>query len=136
MRAHPRGALALGLLTLTGCIQMASDGSMVPPDQPISVRQVAGQYDAFAACAFLRLQDGTSVKMTDLRAINTVRIYQEVTSGFITTQDIRFWDMTIRQAAPNAVEVSIKAPATIYGPDHYARQIWDKIGPCVRPNQT
>lgn len=133
---HARFALVAMALGLSGCLQMASDGSMVPPDQPISVRQVSGKYDAFAACAFLRLQDGTSVKMTDLRAINTVRIYQEVTSGFITTQDVRFWNMTIRQAAPNAIEVSIKAPGTIYGPDHYAKQIWEKIGPCERPNQT
>ena len=121
-------------LALAGCVQMASDGSMVPPDQPVSVRQVAGRYDVFAACAFLRLEEGTAVKMTELRGIQTIRIYHQITAGFITTTDLRTWDMTVRQAGENRVEVSIKAPTTIHGADYWPRQIWDKIGACENPS--
>lgn len=126
-RAAAFVSLSLGLAS---CIQIAPDGNMVPPEQPISIRHLSGRYDVFAACAFLRLESGTSVQMTELRAVQTTRIFQQQNTGGIVAVDVRFWDMTIRQIDPTKFEVSVKAPGTIYGPDHYARQIWEKIGPC------
>lgn len=120
---------ALGMFA--GCTQISSDGNLTPPSEPISVRTVPGTYEAFAACAYQRLDEGPSVRMTELRAIQTIRIFQEQQTGGLVSVAVRFWDMSVRQTAPNIVEVSIRAGATIYGRDSWSQRIWAKIGGCA-----
>jgi hypothetical protein len=118
----------LGLLGLAGCSH-----DLMPSETPISVRTVPGNYQDFAACAYQRLEQGNSATyLAQMPSTRATRIYSQAQIGGGVT--VRGWDMTVRQAGPDRTEVSIKAfNALLYPAETAARDVWERIGSCVRP---
>lgn len=113
-------------------MQVTGDGNMAPPSDQPYVQTATGKYETFGACAYQVLAaDTVGTRLEDLRGIQTIRIYYQYTNtAILFSNEVRLFDVWIRQSAPETVEIKINAPRGMDGSQRIASDLWVKMQGC------
>lgn len=93
---------------------------------PVAESVFKAPYDRLGACVYERVSSGGIVGLSyvDLRASNTIVISS-------MNQSVAVWEARFTVEGSGATRVGVRSMPTAYGPDYYARQIFDHARACA-----